>query len=669
MGPKRKSGSQGGSEKKRKAITMETKVDIIKRSEKGETATNIGNLLGLSRSTVATIIKDKERIMDHVKGSAPMHSTVITKQRSGLLIEMEKLLILWLEDQNQRRIPISLMVIQEKARLLYQTLKEQRGDELADEEETFTASKGWFHRFKSRANLTNIKLSGEAASADAESAATYPAKLAKIIEEGGYKPEQVFNVDETGLFWKRMPSRTYISRAEKVAPGHKAEKARLTLLLGGNASGDFKIKPLLVHQFMNPRALAGIPKSSLPVHWTANSRAWVTLNIFESWYNDHFVPEVQRYLASKGLPFKALLLLDNAPGHPNHLDDFNEHIKVEYLPANTTSLLQPMDQGVIASFKAYYLRRTFAQALRACERDEAMTLTNFWKGYNVKDALKNISDAWDEVTQQNMNGVWGKLCPQFINDFQGFDESLDDVRRNIVRLGNHVRLNLELEETDVTEVLASHGEELSPDDLLELERQIIESEESNQPDPEPRRFTAKQLSEAFTKLEDVMSIFEGMDPNVERFMRVNRTVMDALRCYKEIWEEKKKQQSQTSITSWFTVSTPATGEVTVPEEEVTVPEEEVIVNEELTVPEEEEPLPDLSTSASSKPSTSASSKPITTFFLKTPKSSEPMTAFDIQEAKFEAYLKKKGFLQPAEENPDEPSSPAGSPPASPTSSM
>ena len=143
MASKRKSDAQGGSEKKRKAITMETKVDIIKRSEKGETPTNIGNLLGLSRSTVATIIKDKQRIMEHVKGSAPMKSTVITKQRSGLLIEMEKLLILWIEDQNQRRIPISLMVIQEKARLLYQMLKEQRGDEpAAEDEETFTASKG-----------------------------------------------------------------------------------------------------------------------------------------------------------------------------------------------------------------------------------------------------------------------------------------------------------------------------------------------------------------------------------------------------------------------------------------------------------------------------------------------------------------------------------------------
>ena len=65
---------------------------------------------------MATIIKDKERILKHVKGSAPMQSTVITKQRSGLFIEMERLLVLWLEDQHQWHIPVSLMLIQEKAK-------------------------------------------------------------------------------------------------------------------------------------------------------------------------------------------------------------------------------------------------------------------------------------------------------------------------------------------------------------------------------------------------------------------------------------------------------------------------------------------------------------------------------------------------------------------------
>ena len=45
--------------------------------------------LKLSRSTVSTILKDKERILDAVKGSSPMQLTVITKQRNGDIHEME----------------------------------------------------------------------------------------------------------------------------------------------------------------------------------------------------------------------------------------------------------------------------------------------------------------------------------------------------------------------------------------------------------------------------------------------------------------------------------------------------------------------------------------------------------------------------------------------------
>ena len=549
MAPKRKADSSDGSGKKRKAITMEMKLDIVKRSERGESATNIGRALDLSRSTVATIIKDKVRILEHVKGSAPMQSTVITKQRSGLMIEMERLLVLWLEDQNQRRIPVSLMIIQEKAKRLFEALKSQQGEGEGSESDEFSASKGWFMRFKVRANLHNLKVQGEAASADDKAASSFPDALAEIIREGGYSAEQVFNVDETGLFWKRMPNRTYIAKEEKSAPGHKAGKERLTLLLGGNAAGDCKLKPMLVYQAANPRALKGVWKGQLPVIWKSNKKAWVTLVLFEDWFMNHFVPEAQKYCASKGLPFKVLLVLDNAPGHPASLDDFHPNVKVVYLPPNTTALLQPMDQGVIASFKAYYLRRTIAMALGATERQQDLTLKDFWRSYNIRDAVKNIADSWDEVKVTNMNGVWKKLCPQFVNDFHGFEETVEEVTNNVVALSR--QLDLEVEADDVTELLASHGEELSAEDLIELEKQLIDDDDDDSETPEPKKFTSKGLSRSFKLIEEGLAGFEEEDPNMARFLQVSRGVMDALSCYREIQEEKKKASYQSSLHTYF----------------------------------------------------------------------------------------------------------------------
>jgi hypothetical protein len=163
-------------------------------------------------------------------------------------------------------------------------------------EPLFSASNGWFNRFKIRTNLHNLKHTSEGASADIHAASTFPAELAKLVEQGGYCASQIFNVDETALFWKKMPETTFLAEEEKTAQGHKPEKDRLTLLLGGNASGDFKLKSLLVYHSENPRAFKGKVKTLLPVTWRSNSKAWVTATLFQDWFSSSFVPAVKAYL-------------------------------------------------------------------------------------------------------------------------------------------------------------------------------------------------------------------------------------------------------------------------------------------------------------------------------------------------------------------------------------
>ncbi|XP_066228014.1 putative CENPB DNA-binding domain-containing protein 1 [Saccopteryx leptura] len=155
------------AKKKRKAIDLDMKMKVIKQYEGGKKVNVIARDTKLSHSTVSTILKDKERIREAVKGSAPMRSTVITKQRSGPIHEMEKLLYIWMEDQIQKQTRLSLFNVQMKAQSLFQTLKERAGEDYSQE---FVASTGWFQRFKKRFQMHSVRVTGEAASADEEGA-------------------------------------------------------------------------------------------------------------------------------------------------------------------------------------------------------------------------------------------------------------------------------------------------------------------------------------------------------------------------------------------------------------------------------------------------------------------------------------------------------------------
>ena len=136
---------------------------------------------------------------------------------------------------------------------VFEMLKKKQPQPMTEKQtnEDFQASNGWQHRFCDRKKMGSVKLHGEIASADNEGAETYLDKLKDIIEQGGYSEDQIFNVDESGLFWKMPPTRTIMSKTKGQAPGMKLQKARCSILFGGNASGDLKLKPLLIHQFEN----------------------------------------------------------------------------------------------------------------------------------------------------------------------------------------------------------------------------------------------------------------------------------------------------------------------------------------------------------------------------------------------------------------------------------
>ncbi|CAM5075763.1 unnamed protein product [Natator depressus] len=548
MAPKRKpTTSSGAQPKKQQSVPMlEEKLAVLDLLRDGMSVSNVAHKYGCKESSICAIKIREREIRQAMASSAPITAKVMSQVHDKTLVKTENAFNLWLEDMNCKRVPLDGNTLQEKALSLYVLFKPPAEEGQPSDEKEFKASQGWLNSFRNRFNLKNLQTTGEAASANEDAAKAYPEQLKKIIEEKGYLLEQVFNVEETGLFWKKMPNRTYISKSERQAPGFNAAKDRVTVLFCGKVAGHL-IKPGLLYRAANPRALKGKNKNLLPVFWQSNKKVWVTAALFLDWFHKCFIPKVKRYLKEKGLDFKVLLIIDNAPGHPAALQFVHNNIEVVFLSPlprhNTTFILQPLDQGVIRCFKATYTRLMFSQIRSAVDADPNLNVMECWKSFNIADCVTYIKQAMNAIKPETVNACWRNLWKEYVNDFKGFP-TIDKEVKHIVQVARQVGgegfVNILEEETE--ELIESHRETLTNEELEELIKLSSSTSSSVDQQEEPASWNLHKFAEVFQATKHLNDLISEYEPSMEQSLKITRSIMDDLRPYQEMFEQLKKQQ-------------------------------------------------------------------------------------------------------------------------------
>lgn len=380
-------------------LTLKQKVEICKKLERGVKVAAIKNEYGIGETTVYDIKKSSAKLKMFMLNNESEKGLDTRKTlHAAKLQDLDSALYKWFSLKRSEGAAISGPILIEKGKEFYEKMKLT---------EPCTFSEGWLTRFKDRHGIRKLDVSGEQKSADANAADEFRASFATLVSENGLTSEQVYNADETGLLWKCLPTTTLVGGNENSAPGFKHNKERVTVLVCANAAGTHRVKLTVIGKYAKPRCFKNI--AHLPVDYRAQSNAWMTAEIFLAWFNNVFVPSVKENLREKRMPedSKVVLLLDNCRAHPLAQELKKGNISALFLPPNVTSLIQPMDQGVIQNMKMLY-RRDFMRQLTNYDGK----LTEFQKKYTVKDATFNVSCAWSSVKNETLHRAWRKIWPK-----------------------------------------------------------------------------------------------------------------------------------------------------------------------------------------------------------------------------------------------------------------
>ncbi|XP_039969014.1 jerky protein homolog-like [Bactrocera tryoni] len=239
--------------------------------------------------------------------------------------------------------------------------------------------------------IRHLKICGEILSSDKSGITSFIHNLRAKMNEMEISDMQLYNADESGLFYRFLPDKTFVAANEKTAPGRKIAKDRITFMLCANANGSHKLKPLIIGKSANPRCFKGFEN---PLEYANSQKSWKNSELFFRWFHHSFIKQVGQFSAENNLPPRALLLIDNCTAHKptDKLQSDDRNIAAMLLPPNVTAVFQPMDQNPIRLVKLEYR----AKLLWNIVAQENIPVENILKGHSIRDTILLLKLAWDE---------------------------------------------------------------------------------------------------------------------------------------------------------------------------------------------------------------------------------------------------------------------------------
>lgn len=357
---------------------------------------------------------------------------------------------------------------------------------------------------------------------------------------GEYQEEDIYNMDEAPLYWKMIPSRGLITQ---VRPRRKKEKDWVSTVLACNATGTDRLQVWIIGRSRQPRALKNINVSTMGGEWRWNKKAWMNTAIIVEW--------LQGFYSHIGTVQEVLLTMDNLSAHITALELSPPlpNIRVAFLPKNSTSRFQPLNQGIIQSFKSHYRRQWLAYMLDCYKSDR-----NPLDSMNIHLAIRWMLRSWNNYISNTTiyNCFWkSTLVIAPISLPLSIDSpDITTLYKRVRRVGNiqdAIAITSFLNPIEEQEDMEAE-QELSPDKVLQEVinehlgvQQADDEDDDNGADSRPQ-YT---IQEAIKALQVVIEFTEGCDNMKTAHLRAIE------RLEQELQLLESNSSVQTTLDGWF----------------------------------------------------------------------------------------------------------------------
>lgn len=359
-------------------LTLAEKHRLIELYEAKTSKAELSRIFKISKPSVGYIINQKEKIAKQFSANPNSKRKSIKGAEKNQ--DIDEPLLQWFMNMRGASKELNSATILEAAK--------QAARRFGRDPDTVNES--WLQRWRERHGIRYVALHGE--SAECPNFENWLDAIQATIEK--YQADTVFNMDETALFWRMQSSKTFVGPDEQEPRGRKPMKTRVTLLVCCSMAGE-KLPLLCVGSSKNPRwPTIGGRKATPPLKYCSSRKGWMTTAIFSDCLKDF-----EQMLKSRNQ--KGLLLLDNCPAHKGfeeRYDGVKTNLEVKMLPPNTSSKLQPCDQGVIRSLKAHYRGKLARLLIHKAAKD-----------VTLYEGLQMVRAAWaNNVTEVTIKNAWLK---------------------------------------------------------------------------------------------------------------------------------------------------------------------------------------------------------------------------------------------------------------------